>query len=91
LAAEAPTASTASSKTFSIKELRADFEYFYGTPYSRNPLVNADKAALVACIDAQRSLLRGGMDVLDFSRLLMPIFAKVGCGHTSVNLPPQAI
>jgi hypothetical protein len=79
--------SAGASKAYTLSELRQDFDFFTHTIMTRNPLIRADKAALSSFMDAQRLRLRDGMEKLELYRLLAPIVAMTGCGHSGIRFP----
>ncbi len=85
-AARLPSAGV-SVEGYTLSELQQDFTYCAQTIMARNPLVNADRAALSSFIDRQRTRLRDGMGRLELYRVLSPIVAMVGCGHSGIRFP----
>ncbi|HUX20326.1 MAG TPA: S41 family peptidase [Spirochaetia bacterium] len=71
---------------YGLGALQGDYDYFARILLTENPLVNADRAELTAAISDRRKLLEEGMSPVELYRVLSPIVAMAGCGHSSVRL-----
>ncbi|HEX3047296.1 MAG TPA: S41 family peptidase, partial [Bacillota bacterium] len=72
--------------TYSVKQLKEDFEQFQNTIKTNHPMLYTNQAELNELFINQAQLLKGPMGELEFYRILAPIVAKLNCGHTRLGL-----
>lgn len=72
--------------TFSLAAVTADFNLLISY-LDLNPKVFTDWDETLAIIARQRALLKDGMTILEFYRVVTPIVVSMKCGHTGINLP----
>jgi hypothetical protein len=74
---------------FSGEELRTDFLQLRETMEHRNSILYeyTDKLAFDRFLDDQFSKIKSSMSLGEFYRIISPVVAKMGCGHSAVWLP----
>jgi C-terminal processing protease CtpA/Prc len=72
--------------TFSLAAVTNDFNLLISY-LELNPKVFTDWDETLAIIAEQRSLLKDGMTLLEFYRVVTPIVVSMKCGHTGIDLP----
>jgi hypothetical protein len=74
---------------FSVKETRSDFVQFRNTLEEDHCCLYeyTSKQEFDNLFDSQYKLLTKSMSPIDFYKILTPITAKIGCGHTAVWMP----
>jgi hypothetical protein len=83
----APSGAEAISKTsFTLDQLRSDYQVVRNVVHRVNPLAFANREALETILDRQEALLNEGMGELEFYRVLAPVVASIQCGHTWLRL-----
>lgn len=71
-------------KSYTIKQLQQDFMQLRNILERKHPNLYRSREELCSIFDKQYGLLRDGMTELEFYRVLAPITAALGCGHTNV-------
>lgn len=74
---------------FSVQELQADFDGLRLTIEGLHPALYAftDKATFDELFDRYRQRITEPMNGIAFYRLVAPLVARIGCGHSSVYMP----
>jgi len=80
---------TDSITTMSINEMQEDFKLFRETLENEHCCLYGytNKTEFDKLFDQQYSLIDKEMSLSEFYKLLTPITAKIGCGHTAVWMP----
>jgi hypothetical protein len=76
-------------ESFSIKELQADFKQFRQFLEESHPQLYrfTSKKAFDSLFEAHYKMIEHPMTTQEFYRILIPLVARVGCGHTSLWTP----
>ena len=81
---------TTSPDVFSLAQVQADFDELVEVS-AVNPKLFTDVDEFAAVVATQRALLRDGMTILEFYRVVAPVAAALRCGHTIVQAPGDAV
>lgn len=78
------------STKFSVRELQEDFQRLRSAMEENGRILYAytDKATFDQLFDRQYSEITRPMAADEFRRVIAPLIARVGCGHTSLWQPP---
>jgi hypothetical protein len=82
---------TAASKTYSQKELLADFDVLQDAVCNDNPLAFADRAEVTALFETARKNVADGMTEEEFFKLVNPLVVAARCGHTNLSISKALI
>jgi hypothetical protein len=82
---------TAASKTYSQKELLADFNVLKETICKHNPLAFADRAEVTAMFETAEKYVVDGMTEEEFYKLVNPLVVATKCGHTNLSVSKALI
>jgi predicted O-methyltransferase YrrM len=76
-------------KLFAIEELQADFQQMQELMKKGHNILYkfTDKAAFDLFVDTQYAKIDRPMSLAEFYRIISPVLAKIGCGHSSIWLP----
>ncbi len=74
------------SFTFSVEELREDFEQFRRIAGRKTAQLYTDRAELEESLREAEEVIEGPMTELEFCRLLAPAVADLRCGHSFISV-----
>lgn len=76
-------------RLFTVEELRSDFRQMEGLMEKGHPLLYkfTDKPDFDLFVKDQYARIERPMSLIEFYRILSPVLAKIGCGHSSLWLP----
>jgi hypothetical protein len=83
--------STAAAKTYSQKELLADFDVLQNSICNQNPLAFADRREVVSLFEAARKNVADSMTEQEFFMLVNPLVVAAKCGHTNLSVSKALI
>jgi len=80
---------TGENRKFSVKELQADFKQFRNFLGESHPQLYrfTSQKTFDSLFDAHYRMVDDSMTTQEFYRILVPLVARVGCGHTSLWTP----
>src|SRR6056297_871612 len=83
---KANKASAAGERSYTLEELKEDFEHVRSAVEKKHPMFFAAEEEVDRIFDRRYALLEEGMSELDFYRVLSPAVAALKCGHSNVLL-----